>query len=469
MGHCWKKEASYTAIAWSDTSTDSLASFSSEKPRLPTYHRRASVAGSLLYWLDCHRRFCVFCLASLLAVFGLMTCLDDPSPSVSGLTHGSQRESGAISWQSAPSSLKTCKDPWRLPGFIWYGEDSLETIWTPYSDMPTPEIPASLVDPPLQSDPQDLERLKALLSLAKPGPPAPPSSNNDENSGSSRPTSLTSLLMQPDAADNPDLQFLRNRNIAIAGSSIDRDAIWSFCHRVPGHTGVKRAHHRYLYCHYPAFNLTLQTWFHFGMHQTDGEVNKGQDSPTSGVIFEDRLEKAFLPLVEKSSGRPNFLMLSSGRWDTQFFGRWKEKLKVDAGGLEIPRVKGEGAGQMWYGELAYQRARVVDTISNLKSLFPEAPFLLRLESAAEYTNGDVANFQLEQSYKYLAHKLDIPLFHWADLIRNVRSKDERKDYMHWNEMSHVNWLFGEMLLWHVKYMTDPEQDTSCLLNRALSF
>lgn len=196
----------------------------------------------------------------------------------------------------------------------------------------------------------DVERFKPLLMKAAPGP------------ASTDGSSLSSLLMQPNAANNSALNFLRNRNIAIVGSSIDRDATWSFCDRFPGSSGVHRAHHRHLYCHFPAFNLTIQSWFHFGMHQTTSDIYKGQDNVKFGVTFEDRLEKAFLPLVEEHTGRPDFIVLSSGRWDVAFYQVWKAKLRKDAGQPPRERKDGVGPEQLWYGELEYQRARLVDSI-----------------------------------------------------------------------------------------------------------
>lgn len=64
-----------------------------------------------------------------------------------------------------------------------------------------------------------------------------------------------------------------------------------------------------------------------------------------------------------------------------------------------------------------------------------------------YSNGDVATFQLNQSLKYLAYKMGIPLFHWSELVRNDRSEEERKDYMHWNKMCEWGWVGWGLRKW----------------------
>jgi hypothetical protein len=82
--------------------------------------------------------------------------------------------------------------------------------------------------------------------------------------------------------------------------------------------------------------------------------------------------------------------------------------------------------------------------------------------------------------------LKIPVFHWADL---ARGNNERKDVYHyktsctWYPLSqssqaytdsgvplrrssaHPNWLYGEMLLWHLQQISDKHADTSCWLSR----
>lgn len=52
-------------------------------------------------------------------------------------------------------------------------------------------------------------------------------------------------------SSNIDLTWMHNKNVALLGSSFDRNALESFCELHPGATAVVKQLHRFAYCRIP--------------------------------------------------------------------------------------------------------------------------------------------------------------------------------------------------------------------------
>lgn len=179
---------------------------------------------------------------------------------------------------------------------IWYGQHLNDIRWIPYRAIDDLAVPLDA----RRFDPES----------------SPPRPDTAEDSPPSVQQAVEfSKLFRKEKARSSDnqLEFMRDRHIAILGSSLDREMVKMFCHH---HDGAERyyKHHRYMYCHFKDYNFTLSQWMHFGVHQSDwfhGDDNA--TDPSIGTQIEHRIDNLFVPLA-KQYGQPALLLFTSGLW-----------------------------------------------------------------------------------------------------------------------------------------------------------
>lgn len=333
----------------------------------------------------------------------------------------------------------TCDDPWQLPGFTWYGPTTHDIRYIPYKHF---EI---LVDPKAAEslDPEHVfKTADDVLSPPKSRYPVSDFSKMFHSRDSRR-------------EHASELEFLRNRHIVTLGSSLDREAIRMFCDQ----HGVEADYrsHRHAYCHFKEYNFTISSWHHFGLHQSDWY--HGNDRIEDGTTLEERLANIFKPLAQKY-GAPDLLVFTSGLWDLQYLHRVERRLDASVTSSAWSRVT--------FQQLSWHRARLTEAIRLLQRTFPSSTLMYRtlpeLSKRRGWNDDELISiYEMNQSARAVMRILGIPIFNWSDLVRGA---NEHEDLVHYKVNSRPNWLFGEMLVWHLREIVVNTKDAAaCWLDR----
>ncbi|GAA6037472.1 hypothetical protein JCM8097_008205 [Rhodosporidiobolus ruineniae] len=355
---------------------------------------------------------------------------------------------------SSGSSRKTdCWDPYNALGYV-YRPSNGSIRWIPY---------------PPTSPSFSLSRSTEIESTLEPPPEAL----------SYAPAPYGDMLHRLDSEDGlKAMEWARGKTIAFIGDSHDRFNVEYFCHQHSS-AGAKLSvphYHIKAHCRIPALDLTLVSWFHYGLAPesdslppSSASLDPPSDSdtspsptvgwnipslPTSHVnenpapyAVEGRLREYWLPDTQTSKdegglgGKPDLIVLNSFFWDLRYFA-------LHAKHFRRPEALFAEERPLTYSELAWHRQRVREYIELVRSAFPDVPIMFRLgqQKSSNRNEGNVAVFQLNESIRAVLRELDVPVFEWARLITGES---------HYNDDQHLKQgaparLFGDMALFYLR-------------------
>ena len=239
---------------------------------------------------------------------------------------------------------------------------------------------------------------------------------------------------------NSELNFARNRTIVFVGDSHDRGNVASFCSQ---HAELKTEYlmpggHLKSSCRLVDFNLTVASWFHYGMAEDREEwYMRYEKGPWS---IENRLKELFLPDVE-NIGTPDVVVLNSVFWDLRYFA-----LHAKHYNHSLP-LQAEERSLTW-GELEFHRKRIGIFVSIFRTAFPDATILFRLGQphSTSRNGGNIGVFQLNESIRAEMARLGVGIFEWA---RFLTGETEYADDQHL-KAGKAGYLFSSMLLYYLK-------------------
>ena len=238
---------------------------------------------------------------------------------------------------------------------------------------------------------------------------------------------------------NPKLDFVRNRTIVFVGDSHDRGNVASFCSQ---HADLKTDYkmvngHLKSSCRLNDFNLTVASWFHYGMAEDKEDwYMRYEHGPWS---IENRLKELFLPDVAKI-GTPSVIVLNSVFWDLRYFAlhakHYNHSLALQA----------EERSLTW-GELDFHRKRIAIFVSIFRTAFPDATILFRLGQphSTSRNSGNIGVFQLNESIRAEMSRLGVGIFEWA---RFLTGETEYADDQHL-KVGKAGYLFSSMSLFYL--------------------
>ncbi|ORY81282.1 hypothetical protein BCR35DRAFT_304158 [Leucosporidium creatinivorum] len=322
--------------------------------------------------------------------------------------------------QPHPTPRSNCQDPYNQPGYIYRGHTPTEIRWIPYEDEDLQGRQVELIN----------ELKPPAAKLAK----APPSFNQwIKDSGNLQ--------------DAPELDFARGKTVLSVGDSHDRRNVEGFCaqHKDSGAVLTSKGAHVATRCTLPGLNLTVGSWFHYGLAEQKEQwygphLTPAENNPPPFFV-EERMGDVFEPDLAEI-GKPDLIILQSIYWDLRYFPYHATHYGWT---WELQRV----TRPMTWNELAWHRARLTDYVRLFQKRFPDVPIMFRLgqERANNQGGGNVALYQMNESAKTLMNYLGIPIFPWAELLTG---EEDYADVMHVKPLSQPTYLFADMVLYYLR-------------------
>lgn len=348
----------------------------------------------------------------------------------------------------------TCPDPYAQPGYLLYKENKKVAQWIPYTD-------ANVWD----------ENLRAAQQSKDFGFPTKrrPYEVPDDIITTSAPSSLAlALRNKATRASDASLGFLRGKKVVVLGSSLDRNALTSFCFVHGGHWTENQGARGLFKCGFPElddFSVTFA--FTFGTLEMDDDLRASFVGPPP-YKFESRIEQLYLPALKTLGDMPDMIIWASGTWDILGF---RKKLR----GANPSAWKEE---PMSWDELSWHRQRLNEIHSYITTTFPGVPLMYRpptyLKAMGASSNSFLAGindqnvqivnagvYAFRESAKAAMSRLEVPLFRWAE---KLVGSSQYEDPVHFRKGTGTDFLYGELLLYYLRYYTspDPAERTHCL-------
>ncbi|GAA5915989.1 hypothetical protein JCM5296_000403 [Sporobolomyces johnsonii] len=345
------------------------------------------------------------------------------------------------SWrQRRVGSNEECWDPYRALGYV-HRSSSNSIRWIPY--------------------PPSAARASSSFSLADPA---------SVLTGELDPPAEALRWAAPDYGDMlrrrkedqramDGLEWSRGRRVVFVGDSHDRSNVEAFCNQHSASGAVYSTPHYHIkaHCSFPDLNLTLTSWFHYGLSPAHDSAppdawnipaiptSHPNENP-SPYSIEDRLRDVWIPDAA-SAARPGLIVLNSFFWDLRYFAYRARHFNASVP-VELQREE----RPLTYAELAWHRQRVTVLVESVREAFPGVPVMFRLgqQRRTHKNEGNVAVYQMNQSLRALMAELRVPIFEWAKLITGES---------HYNDDQHLSpgapaTLFGDMALYYLKRAVD---------------
>ncbi|GAA5958861.1 hypothetical protein JCM21900_002259 [Sporobolomyces salmonicolor] len=342
------------------------------------------------------------------------------------------------SWKQRRVELKEeCWDPYRALGYIHRPPTSSSNSirWIPYPPSAAPASNSFSLADPARVITDDLDLPAEALKWAAPDYGDMLRRRNEDQG----------------AMDG--LEWSRGRRVVFVGDSHDRSNVEAFCNQHSSSGAVYSTPHYHIkaHCNFPDLNLTLTSWFHYGVspaHESEPPdawnipaipTSHPNENP-SPYSIEERLREVWVPDAA-AAARPELIVLNSFFWDVRYFAYRARHFNHS---LHLQREE----RALTYSELAWHRARVQVLVESVREAFPGVPVMFRLgqQRRTHRNEGNVAVYQMNQSLRALMAELRVPIFEWAKLITGES---------HYNDDQHLSpgapaTLFGDMALYYLK-------------------
>ncbi|GAA6013085.1 hypothetical protein JCM10207_006167 [Rhodosporidiobolus poonsookiae] len=268
-----------------------------------------------------------------------------------------------------------------------------------------------------------------------------------------------------------ELSWARGKRVVFVGDSHDRSNVEAWCNRhrsAAAQTQLSVPHyHLKADCLVPSLNLTLSSWFHYGLAPESDSLPSPTSTnpsdrgwnipalPTSRLnenpapySVEERMEAFWLPDVREVS-KPDLIVLNSFFWDLRYF-------TLHAHHFRRPAPLREWLRPLSYNELAWHRARVREYVELFRREFPGVPLMFRLGQSRRDNahHANVAVFQLNESLRAVLRELDVPVFEWARLITG---ESRYNDDQHLSPGQPAQ-LWGDMALHYLRKAVEGRWD-----------
>lgn len=386
-----------------------------------------------------------------------------------------------------------CYDPYRLPGYVERSE--------------LPEGPISSVTY-IASNPSTKGRLIRPNGFDGPTPFVVPS--------------LSAKLIKN--AEDPEVQFLRNRTVIFIGDSLDRNEVYHLAQETFGPqyhrfltpednpdsaTPATQAHRVGVGVH-PKLGFTVANWFlmSIDVEEPTSFFHKDEDLPQS---FEGRFVKFYEPLLQNGLLKsPDMVVFNSGLWDLVYLSNLRD-FEIDQNRTKgIPtKLQVTGEELLTKAEVEHHSARFRKFLNKLvhntfnssqlndtqrKSAKPKPAkirFVYRTMPDSSFTEAksnamsrkrvrqmDALNVQLIHEFNQVQSQSNdgpsnvlIDILDWKWISNHLT--DELIDLVHFGRGA-TQWLYGDMVLNHLRrhivgqetgssWRTRPKNQLSSLL------
>ncbi|GAA5865545.1 hypothetical protein JCM8547_007643 [Rhodosporidiobolus lusitaniae] len=280
-----------------------------------------------------------------------------------------------------------------------------------------------------------------------------------------------------------EMEWARGKRAVFIGDSHDRSNIEAFCKQHPAAGAELSVPHFHIkaHCRIPSLNLTISSWFHYGLAPESDSLPSSPSSNTSSTLeetgawyipnlptshpnenpapyaVEGRMKEYWIPDTETSvddggmGGKPDLIVLNSFFWDLRYLA-----LHARAHPFSRPSSLRADERPLTLNELEWHRLRVRDFVQLVRETFPGVPVMFRLGQDYRTTRnqGNVAVFQLNESLRAILKELDVPVFEWARLISG---EDRYNDDQHLAAGAPAR-LFTDMALFYLRKAVEGRWD-----------